>query len=346
MCLNQDGKAVIEGKALVLAPTEKIKRQVVKLPLVSLKVEESERYTQLFNLAKGLRSLKTVVVHPVDENSLMGVVEAQKDNLIDPILVGPTEKIAACSEKLGLNLSAYEIVDTKHSHEAAERAVALIKQGKAEAIMKGKIHTEELLLPILNKETGLRTARRLSHVFVLDVPNYHKPLFLTDAAINIRPDLAAKKDIVQNAIDLFRAVTNKIPKVAILSATEMVNQKIPSTLDATALCKMAERGQIVGAMIDGPLAMDNAISKEAAQAKGIVSHVAGDADILVVPDVESGNILYKQMRYLSGINGAGIALGAQVPVILTSRASGAQTRKASSALALIYARYIEAAYVT
>jgi phosphate acetyltransferase/phosphate butyryltransferase len=204
--------------------------------------------------------------------------------------------------------------------------------------MKGKLHTQEFMHPMMDKLTGLRTGRRMSHIVALDAPSYHKPLFLTDAAINIEPDLPAKKDIVQNAIDLFIALTNRTPKVAILSAVETVDPKIPSTLDATALCKMAERGQISGGLIDGPLALDNAISKEAARAKSISSQVAGDADILVVPDVESGNMLYKQMRYLSGIEGAGIVLGATVPIILTSRASGPQTRKASSAMALIYYR--------
>jgi phosphotransacetylase len=205
-------------------------------------------------------------------------------------------------------------------------------------LMKGKIHTDELIAPIINKLTGLRTGRRMSHIVALDVPQYHKPLFLTDVALNIAPNLTTKKDIVQNAIDLFIALTNQTPKVAILSAVETVNEKIPSTLDATALCKMAERGQITGGLLDGPLAFDNAISKEAANAKNIISQVAGDADILVVPDVESGNMLYKQMRYLSGIEGAGLVLGATVPIILTSRASGTKTREASCALALIYRR--------
>lgn len=345
LCVNQKGETVIKGQALVLAPHEKIKREVIKLPRITLKEAESERYTQLFSITKDLTPLKTLIVHPVDEVSLAGAIAAHKDGLIEPILVGPKDKIQLCAQENELDISDYEIIDTEHSHAAAERAVALIREGKAEAIMKGKIHTDELMHPVVDKLKGLRTGRRLSHVFVLDAPSYHKPLFLTDAALNIRPDLNAKKDIVQNAVDLFRAITNKIPKVAILSAVETVNQNIPSTLDATALCKMAERGQITGAIVDGPLAMDNAISKQAAQAKGIVSHVAGDADILVVPDVESGNILYKQMRYLSGINGAGIVIGAKVPIILTSRASGLQTRKASCALALIYARSLEAAYV-
>lgn len=338
ICKDQDNETAITGEALVMAPSEKIKRPRVSLPRVELKETESERYKQLIALAKDLQPLKTIVVHPADVNSLAGAIEAAEDGLIDPILVGPKHKIEAAAKELNADISKYKIVNTKHSHEAADKAVEMIRSGDGEAVMKGKIHTQEFMHPMLDKLTGLRTGRRMSHIVALDAPSYHKPLFLTDAAINIKPDLPAKKDIVQNAIDLFIALTNRAPKVAILSAVETVDPKIPSTLDATALCKMAERGQITGGLIDGPLALDNAISREAARAKSISSQVAGDADILVVPDVESGNMLYKQMRYLSGIEGAGIVLGATVPVILTSRASGPQTRKASSAMALIYYR--------
>lgn len=338
MCTDQTGVTVITGEALVLAPSEKVKRKRIKLPNVALEEEESERYKQLIALTEDLSPLKTLIVHPVEENSLGGAIEAADSGLIDPILIGPADKIHAAAKALNADISKYEIISTKHSHEAAEYAVRLIHEGKAEALMKGKIHTQELMHPIVQKETGLRTGRRMSHIVALDAPRYHKPLFLTDVAINIQPDLTAKRDIIQNAIDLFIALTDKTPKVAILSAVETVDEKIPSTLDATALCKMAERGQITGGLLDGPLAFDNAISRDAANAKGIISQVAGDADILVVPDVESGNMLYKQMRFLSGIDGAGIVLGAQVPIILTSRASGPQTRKASSAMALIYAR--------
>ncbi|MCB1680799.1 MAG: bifunctional enoyl-CoA hydratase/phosphate acetyltransferase [Alphaproteobacteria bacterium] len=337
-CTDKKGQCIISGEALVLAPSEKIKRKRVELPTVSLKEQESERYKQLISLTKGLKPLRTAVVHPVDQNALEGALEAADDKLIEPILVGPKNKILETAAQIGADISAFEIIDTLHSHEAAERAVAIIREGKAEALMKGKIHTQELMSPVVNRESGLRTGRRMSHIAALDAPSYHKPLFLTDAAINIKPDLAAKKDIVQNAIDLFVSLTNRSPKVAILSAVETVDSKIPSTLDATALCKMAERGQITCGLLDGPLALDNAISKAAAEAKGIISQVAGDADILVAPDVEAGNMLFKQMRYLSGIDGAGIVLGARVPIILTSRASGAQTRKASSAMALIYYR--------
>jgi phosphotransacetylase/acyl dehydratase len=337
-CTDQDGNCVISGEALVLAPTEKVRRERIKLPSICLKDEESARYKQLLALAEGLSPLITAVVHPVDEASLGGAIEAAEKKLITPILVGTEDKIKAAAASLNIDISGYELIATKHSHEAAERAVTLIREGRAEALMKGKIHTEELMVPIVNKLTGLRTGRRMSHIVALDAPQYHKPLFLTDVALNLRPNLAAKKDIVQNAIDLFIALTNQTPKVAILSAVETVNERIPSTLDATALCKMAERGQITGGLLDGPLAFDNAISKESANAKNIISQVAGDADILVVPDVESGNMLYKQMRYLSGIEGAGIVLGATVPIILTSRASGTKTREASCALALIYSR--------
>lgn len=300
--------------------------------------QTSPCYEALLALKDGFAPLKTAVVHPVDEFSLSGALEAAQEGFIIPVLVGPEDKIRAAAQALGVSLEGYTIIPTEHSHAAADRAVQLVLEGQVEAIMKGKIHTQELMHPIVDPVNGLRTARRMSHVFALDVPSYHKSLFLTDAAINIRPNLSQKRDIVQNAIDLFRTLHDEAPKVAILSAVETVNEKIPSTLDATALCKMAERGQITGGILDGPLALDNAISKEAAEAKGIHSAVAGDADILVVPDVESGNMLYKQMRYLSGIDGAGIVLGARVPIILTSRASKAMTRKASSAMALVYAR--------
>ncbi len=337
-CTNQKNECVISGDALVIAPAEKIKRERVKLPQVELKEEESERYKQLISMKDGYKPLKTAVVHPVDKLSLDGALQVAKEHLIEPVLVGSEDKIRACADMLKADLSGIEIVNAEHSEQAVAKAIALVKELKVEAIMKGKIHTQELMSQIVDKDNGLRTGRRMSHIAALDVPSYHKPLFLTDAAININPNLAAKKDIVQNAIDLFLSLTNKSPKVAILSAVETVDSNIPSTLDATALCKMAERGQITDGILDGPLALDNAISKRAAEAKGIISQVAGDADILVAPDVESGNMLFKQMRYLSGIDGAGIVLGAKVPIILTSRASGLQTRKASCAMALIYYR--------
>ncbi|MBR9793328.1 MAG: bifunctional enoyl-CoA hydratase/phosphate acetyltransferase [Gammaproteobacteria bacterium] len=337
-CTNQEGDVVIDGQALVKAPTEQIDRPRAVLPAVELKEQSSDRYQQFMDMAKGMSPLRTCVVHPVDLNSLAGAVEAAADNLIAPILVGPKARIEQVALENNLDISAFELVDTPHSHAAAETAVKLVSSGKAEALMKGHLHTDEMMHEVLNKDYGLRTGRVMSHIFALDAPSYHKSLFLTDAAINIRPNLATKKDIIQNAIELVYTLTNKTPKVAILSAVETVEEKIPSTLDATALCKMAERGQIVGGLLDGPLAMDNAISAEAAQSKGILSQVAGDADILVAPDLESGNMLFKQMRYLSGIEGAGIVLGARAPIILTSRAGGPLTRKVSCAMALVYQR--------
>ncbi len=338
-CVNQDGKEVVTGEALVIAPSEKVKRKRVILPKVEVSETHIAYYEELTAKTKGLDPLKTAIVHPVDANSLGGAIDAAQEGLIIPVFVGPEHRIRAVAEKEEFDLSPYEIINTKHSHEAAERSVELARVAKVEALMKGHIHTDELMHPALSKEKGLRTARRMSHVFVIDVPSYKKPLFLTDAALNIEPHLMEKKDIVQNAIDLFLTLGHGTPKVAIVSAVETVNEKIPSTLDATALCKMAERGQITGGLLDGPLALDNAISKEAALAKGIVSQVAGDADIIVVPDVESGNMLYKQMRYLSGLEAAGIVMGASVPIILTSRsAKRGITRNASSALALVYAR--------
>lgn len=337
-CINQQGKIVISGIATVIAPTKKVKRERVELPRVILQDSKDTWYKKLINMKKDYLPLKTVVVHPVDALSLQGAIAAAEEHLITPILVGSAEKIQYAAKVANLNLASCEIVPTKHSHEAAEIAVKMIREGKAEAIMKGKIHTDELMSAILDKENGLRTGRRMSHIFSLEVPNYFKPLFITDAAINLQPDLQTKKDIVQNAIDLFHGLGLGHPKVAILSAVETVNEKIPSTLDATALCKMAERGQITGGIVDGPLAFDNAISIESAREKGLYSQVAGDADILVVPDLESGNMLYKQMTFLSGIEAAGIVMGAQAPVILTSRSSDEESRKASCAMALVYAR--------
>lgn len=302
------------------------------------KSAENTLYARLSKKMKGLKPLITAVVHPVDEISLKGAISSAIDKIIEPLLIGPEAKIRKVAKECHLDLSPYEIIPTKHSEESAEKAVALVKSGNAEAIMKGKIHTTELMLPILEKITGLKTGRRMSHVFIIEVPYYHKLLFLTDAAINIFPKLSEKIDIVQNAIDLFVSLGYGTPKVAIVSAVETVNEKIPSTLDATALCKMAERKQITGGIVDGPLSFDLAVSKQAAKVKGIDSRVAGDADIIVVPDVESGNMLYKQMTCLSKMESAGIVMGAQVPIILTSRDSDELSRKASCALALLYAR--------
>ena len=338
VCLNQDGKEVITGEAEVIAPTEKVKRKQIRLPEIEFKDEECPHHHQAICMVHGLEPLKTAVVHPADAVSLRGAVEATEDGIIEAVLVGPEDKIRNAAEEENIDLSPYTIIPTPHSHAAAEMAVQMVHEGKVEALMKGKLHTDELMLAVMDKQKGLRTGRRMSHVAMLDIPKFPRPLYVTDAAINIQPNLTQKVDIVQNAIDLFLAVNKTVPRVALLSAVETVNQDIPSTLDATALCKMAERGQITGALLDGPLAFDNAISEEAADIKGIRSQVAGKADILVVPDLESGNILFKQLVLLSGAHMAGIVMGAQVPIILTSRASSAIARKASCALALLTVR--------
>lgn len=342
LCANEKGEHVLEGVAIVIPPPKKISWNVSPLPEVIIKTDGHDYEEWLLNKAKGLKPLKTAVVHPVDILSLAGAVQAAQAGIIDPILVGPEDKIRKVAEDAHIDISKYKIFPTQHSHAAAAVAVQMARNGEVEALMKGKLHTDELMEAVVNKETGLRTGRRVSHVFVLDVPSYPKPLFLTDAAININPNMMEKKDIIQNAVDLFHALGLGAPKVAILAAVETVNENMPATLDATALCKMSERGQITGAILDGPLAFDNAISKEAAVIKGITSEVAGNADILVVPDIESGNMLYKQLRYFSGVQGVGIVLGAKVPIILTSRASDADNRVVSCALALLYARMKQA----
>lgn len=338
LCMNEQGEHVLEGEAKVLAPAEKICWNAVPLPEVQMKTPTHNYQQWLVGKVHGLKPLKVAVVHPADVFSLSGAIEAARAGIIEPIFIGPEEKIHKVATNANIDLSAYKIISTKHSHAAAAKAVEMARTGKVEALMKGKLHTDELMEAVVSKENGLRTGRRMSHIFVLDVPSYPKPLFLTDAAINIKPTLMEKKDIVQNAIDLFQALKLGTPKVAILSAVETVSEKIPSTLDATALCKMAERGQITNGILDGPLAFDNAISVEAATIKGLHSEVAGNADILVVPDIESGNMLYKQLRYFSGVQGAGIVLGAKVPIILTSRAGDSESRTISAALALLYAR--------
>ena len=335
---NQHGKEVITGTAEVIAPTEKISRAQVVLREIELR-EKGHRYRQLIEMTKGLDPIRTAVVHPVDTPSLLGAVEAARSRLIIPVLVGPEDKIRAAAEQARIDLSSYEIVSTEHSDAAAQAAVAMARSGRAEALMKGALHTDELMHAVLDHERGLRTARRMSHVFAIDAPGYPRPLFVTDAAINIYPTLADKHDIVQNAIDLAHALGIAQPRVAILSAVETVTESIRSTLDAAALCKMADRGQITGGILDGPLAFDNAVSEEAAKTKGIVSPVAGRADILVVPDLEAGNMLAKQLEYLAEAEVAGIVLGARVPIILTSRADKMLARLGSCAIALLLARH-------
>jgi phosphate acetyltransferase len=295
------------------------------------------KHDRLIAAAQAVEPARTIVAHPCDETSLRGAIEAADLGLIRPILVGPQAKIRAVAEACGLSLDGIEIVDVPHSHAAAERAVALIREGKGELLMKGSLHTDELMHEVTASATGLRTDRRISHVFVMDVPGHADTLFITDAAINIFPDLDTKRDIVQNAIDLWNAIGGEPPRVAILSAVETVTTKIPSTIEAAALCKMAERGQITGGFIDGPLAFDNAIDPEAARIKGIVSPVAGRGQILVVPDLEAGNMLAKNLTFLAHADAAGIVLGARVPIILTSRADSVRTRLASCAVATLYA---------
>ena len=295
------------------------------------------KYEELIASAKQVQRVVTIVAHPCDETSLRGATEAAEAGIIVPVLVGPAEKIRSVARSFGLDISRFEIVDVPHSHAAAEKAVLLIREGKGELLMKGSLHTDELLQCVTSSTTGLRTERRLSHVFIMDVPTYPETLFITDAAINIFPDLDAKRDIVQNAIDLFTQAGFGTPRVALLSAVETVTTKIPSTIDAAALCKMADRGQITGGILDGPLAFDNAIDPEAARIKGIRSEVAGRAQILVVPDLEAGNMLAKNLTFLAKADAAGIVLGARVPIVLTSRADSVRTRMASCAAAALHA---------
>jgi len=295
------------------------------------------KYEQLLLRCKDLEPVATAVVHPCEFTALSGALEAAELGLIRPYLVGPAEKIEMVAREGKLDLGQIPIIDTEHSHESAAKAVELVREGKAEILMKGSLHTDELMGAIVSKERGLRTARRISHVFVMDVPTYHKVLVITDGAINIAPSLEDKVDICQNAIDLAISLGIKRPKVAILAAVETVTSKMPATIDAAALCKMAERGQIKGALLDGPLAFDNAISKEAAITKGINSEVAGDPDILLAPDLEAGNILAKELSFLANADSAGLVLGARVPVILTSRADSVRSRIASCAVAVMVA---------
>src|SRR5690349_689859 len=295
------------------------------------------KYDRLIARARQLSPPPTVVVHPCDESSLRGAVEAAELGMIDPILVGPADRITAVAAAHDLHIGAFQIVSASASEEAAAKGVALIREGRGELLMKGSLHTDELMRAVTASSTGLRTARRISHVFVMDVPTYPETLFITDAAINIFPDLDAKRDIVQNAIDLWTQTGLGTPRVAILSAVETVTSKIPSTIEAAALCKMADRGQITGGILDGPLAFDNAIDPEAVKIKGIKSEVAGRAQILVVPDLEAGNMLAKNLSFLAKADSAGIVLGARVPIVLTSRADSVRSRLASCAVAVLYA---------
>ena len=329
------GEVLISGTCDVLAPRHKIRLPRRDMPTVQLRRED--RYLELLKMCDGLPPLSCAVVHPCSADALRGAIDAAARNLITPILVGPEKKIRAIAAQEGIELANHRLVPADHSHHAAEIAVGLVRTGEAQMLMKGCLHTDELLSEVLRKDAGLRTERRLSHCFLIAVPTYARPIMVTDAAINILPTLEEKRDIVQNAIELAHAVGIAQPKVALLSAVETVTVKIPSTLDAAALCKMAERGQITGGILDGPLAFDNAIDEEAARTKGIVSPVAGKADILVVPDLEAGNILAKQLTFMANAEAAGIVVGVRAPIVLTSRADNARTRLASCAVAVLFA---------
>ncbi|WP_429349173.1 phosphate acetyltransferase [Paraburkholderia sp. Clong3] len=301
-------------------------------------MEKHAKYQRLIDFCRTLPAMPTAVAHPCDQSSLNGAVEAAGMGLIAPLLVGPRARIEAISAEHGIDISNFTIVDAPHSHAAAAAAVQLVREGKAEALMKGSLHTDELMAEVIRRDTGLRTERRISHCFVMDVPGYENALIITDAAINILPTLEEKVDILQNAIDLGHALKFDEVRVAILSATESVNPKIPSTVEAAALCKMVDRGQITGGLVDGPLALDNAISIEAMRIKQIESRVAGRANVLMVPDLEAGNMLAKSLSFLAGADAAGIVLGARVPIILTSRADSLSTRLASCAVAALVAK--------
>ncbi|HPA00748.1 MAG TPA: bifunctional enoyl-CoA hydratase/phosphate acetyltransferase [Chiayiivirga sp.] len=336
-CVNQDGVCVIEGQAQVIAPDERIERVRARLPEIRMDRSGTEGLQRLFAHVAMLEPVRVAVVHPCDALSLEGALDARDAGLIVPVLVAPRARLEAVAAEAGLDLSGLEIEDVPHSHAAASRAAELACRGRVEALMKGSLHTDELMGAIVARESGLRTKRRVSHCFVLQTPHYPRPFLVTDAAVNLAPDLMQKADIVQNAIDLAHAIGVPEPKVAILAAVETVMASMQATLDAAALCKMADRGQITGGLLDGPLAFDNAVSPAAARTKGIVSPVAGQADILVVPDLESGNMLAKQLMYLGQAASAGIVMGARVPVVLTSRADSRESRLASCAIALLLA---------
>ena len=332
---NQKGDCVLHGTAKVLAPTKKVRLPRVNAPQIQL-FDPEARFKELLARSQGLSAVRCAVVHPCDVESLSGAMDSARYGLIVPVLIGPEVRIRHIAQEAGIDLTGIEIINAEHSHEAAEKAAEMAAKGDVEILMKGSLHTDELICAVLH-QPKLRTGRRMSHVFRFDVPMYPKPLLITDAALNIHPTLQEKVDIIQNAIDFARIMGVDMPKVAVLSAVETVNPNIPSTIEAAALCKMAERGQIKGGILDGPLAFDNAISAHAAEVKHIESVVAGDADILMVPDLESGNMLAKQLEYLAGASGAGLVLGARIPIALTSRADGPMNRVASALLAQLAA---------
>jgi len=335
-CTNQAGVVVVTGTARVKAPLEKLSITLGELP--EIRVLRHERLGTLISRAAEGPPLRTAVVHPTDALSLHAALEAARAGLIIPLLVGPPAAITAAATEARLTLEGVEVIEAPSPAAAAARAVALVREAKADLLMKGALHTDELMHAVVDPGQGLNTGRRISHVYLMDVPGYDRPLLITDAAINIAPSLEEKRDIIQNAIELAHAMGIERPRVAVLSAVETINPKIRSTLDAAALSKMAERGQIQGGIVDGPLAFDNAVSPEAAREKHIVSEVAGRAEILVVPDLEAGNMLAKQLTFLAGADAAGVVLGARVPIILTSRADSERTRIASAAVAVLLAR--------
>jgi phosphate acetyltransferase len=334
-CVNQHGQEIVSGTVTVKAPTSRIIYDNIKPPKFELRWGDA--FAQLIKGCQECEPVTCAVVHPCDRDSLSGAIEAAKRGFIIPVLVGPEDKIREAAEQAQIDLSPYRIVSTEHSHASAAKAVELARAGEVESLMKGSLHTDEIMAAVVPAAAGMRTSRRISHAFVMDVSTYPKMFIMTDAAVNISPNLEDKRDIIQNAIDLAQALGVKVPKVGILSAVEVINSKIPSTLDAAALCKMADRGQIVGGILDGPLAFDNAISAQAAKTKGITSPVSGDVDILLAPDLESANMLFKQLTYLAGAEGAGIVLGTRIPIVLTSRADSIRTRLTSAAVMALFA---------
>jgi phosphate acetyltransferase len=327
---NQAGELILEGKAVVRAPTARIAHG--DLSTTEVIFRRTDAFARLLKHCEGIPAVRTAIVHPCDRDSLAGPIEAAKKGLIEPVLVGPEARIRKVAAAEGVDLTGLTIVHAEHSVAAAERAVKMARDGEVEALMKGSLHTDELMGAVVSREGGLRSGRRISHVFIMDVPSYPRLLLVTDAAVNIAPDVRTKADIAQSAIDLAHVLGIKQPKVAVLAAVETVNPDMQATVDAAMLCKMADRGQITGGLIDGPLAFDNAVSEHAAKTKKIVSPVAGKADILLVPDLEAGNMVAKQLQYLAGADSAGIVLGARVPIVLTSRADTVRTRLASTAV--------------
>ncbi|MQT47882.1 MULTISPECIES: bifunctional enoyl-CoA hydratase/phosphate acetyltransferase [Pseudomonas] len=340
-CVNQSGDIVIEGEAEIIAATERIELDSATLPEVRLVAGSGEGLERLLDHVRPLGPVCTAVVHPCDALSLSAALDAHRAGLIEAVLVAPRTRLQAVAAEAGLDLTGIAIEDVPHSHAAAERAAAMAGKGEVQALMKGSLHTDELMAAVLATAAGLRTKRRISHCFLMQTPTYPRPFIITDAAVNIAPGLEAKADIIRNAIDLAHAIGVEQPRVAILAAVETINPAMPATLDAAALCKMADRGQITGGLLDGPLAFDNAVSPAAARIKGIESPVAGQADILVVPDLESGNMLAKQIEFMGHGASAGIVLGAKVPIVLTSRADSRENRIASCAIAVLLAHHYQ-----